>query len=142
VTVNGHTFQFNPTSYSKLAGVSQTVDANYLVAYAQLNGGPNPNVQHLLLDSTVQAATNGPYTVPISITDPVVYHPIAGQTATSTFILDGNTYLIAAIDTLTISEVTSAVPEASTWVMMLLGFAGVGFTTYRRRKQTIALNAA
>ena len=26
--------------------------------------------------------------------------------------------------------------------MMLLGFAGVGFMTYRRRKQTIALNAA
>jgi hypothetical protein len=27
-----------------------------------------------------------------------------------------------------------AVPEPSTWAMMLLGFAGVGFMTYRRRK--------
>jgi hypothetical protein len=26
-----------------------------------------------------------------------------------------------------------AVPEASTWAMMLLGFAGVGFMTYRRK---------
>jgi hypothetical protein len=28
-----------------------------------------------------------------------------------------------------------AVPEASTWAMMLLGFAGVGFLAYRRRPQ-------
>jgi CHRD domain-containing protein/PEP-CTERM motif-containing protein len=27
-----------------------------------------------------------------------------------------------------------AVPEPSTWAMMILGFAGVGFMTYRRRK--------
>ena len=29
---------------------------------------------------------------------------------------------------------TSAVPEPSTWAMMILGFAGVGFMAYRRRK--------
>ncbi len=28
----------------------------------------------------------------------------------------------------------AAVPEASTWVMMILGFAGLGFVTYRRRQ--------
>jgi hypothetical protein len=32
-----------------------------------------------------------------------------------------------------------AVPEASTWAMMLLGFAGVGFLAYRRRGQGQAL---
>jgi len=30
---------------------------------------------------------------------------------------------------------TPAVPEASTWAMMLLGFAGIGFMAYRRRNQ-------
>jgi hypothetical protein len=35
----------------------------------------------------------------------------------------------------------SAVPEPSTWAMMILGFAGVGFMTYRRRNQA-ALRAA
>jgi hypothetical protein len=35
----------------------------------------------------------------------------------------------------------SAVPEASTWAMMILGFAGIGFLTYRRRNQTAALAA-
>jgi hypothetical protein len=34
-----------------------------------------------------------------------------------------------------------AIPEPSTWAMMILGFAGVGFMTYRRRNQT-ALRAA
>lgn len=29
----------------------------------------------------------------------------------------------------------SAVPEASTWAMMMLGFFGVGFLAYRRKKQ-------
>jgi hypothetical protein len=33
---------------------------------------------------------------------------------------------------------TAAVPEPSTWAMMILGFAGVGFMTYRRRKQSNA----
>jgi hypothetical protein len=28
---------------------------------------------------------------------------------------------------------TSAVPEPSTWAMMILGFAGIGFTAYRRK---------
>ena len=28
----------------------------------------------------------------------------------------------------------AAVPEPSTWAMMILGFAGVGFMTYRRRR--------
>lgn len=32
--------------------------------------------------------------------------------------------------------VTAAVPEPSTWAMMLLGFAGLGFMAYRRRTKT------
>jgi hypothetical protein len=35
-------------------------------------------------------------------------------------------------------EAVSAVPEPSTWAMMILGFAGVGFMTYRRRNQAAA----
>jgi hypothetical protein len=29
---------------------------------------------------------------------------------------------------------TAAVPEASTWAMMILGFASVGFMAYRRKR--------
>jgi hypothetical protein len=35
----------------------------------------------------------------------------------------------------------SAVPELSTWTMMLLGFAGVGFVAYRRAKKVSAATA-
>ena len=38
--------------------------------------------------------------------------------------------------------ISSAVPEPSTWAMMLLGFAGIGFMGYRRRKTGTALMAA
>ena len=31
-------------------------------------------------------------------------------------------------------SLTGTVPEPSTWAMMILGFAGVGYMTYRRRK--------
>ena len=36
----------------------------------------------------------------------------------------------------------STVPEPSTWAMMLLGFAGVGFAGYRRARRSRAAFAA
>ena len=44
-----------------------------------------------------------------------------------------------ALDNVT---VTAAVPEPSTWAMMILGFAGVGFMTYRRRNKSAMLRVA
>ena len=38
--------------------------------------------------------------------------------------------------------VTPAVPEPSTWAMMILGFCGLGFMAYRRRSQVQAFSAA
>ncbi|HEX2655451.1 MAG TPA: PEPxxWA-CTERM sorting domain-containing protein [Xanthobacteraceae bacterium] len=38
--------------------------------------------------------------------------------------------------------IAAAVPEPSTWAMMILGFAGVGYMAYRRRKPAAALTAA
>jgi hypothetical protein len=37
---------------------------------------------------------------------------------------------------LTTFSVTAAVPEPSTWAMMILAFFGIGFMTYRQRKST------
>jgi PEP-CTERM motif len=43
---------------------------------------------------------------------------------------------------ITIGAEVSAVPEPSTWLMMLLGFAGLGFAGYRRsRKNAVTLAA-
>jgi PEP-CTERM motif len=51
----------------------------------------------------------------------------------------------AVISNITVDDLgaTSAVPEPSTWAMLLIGFAGVGFMAYRRRKGgTLALTTA
>jgi hypothetical protein len=40
-----------------------------------------------------------------------------------------------------IQQQVSAVPEPSTWAMMLLGFAGVGFIAYRRKSKPASVAA-
>ena len=49
------------------------------------------------------------------------------------FELLDNSYFYADIDKVTVS--VAAVPEPSTWAMMILGFAGVGFMAYRRKSK-------
>jgi hypothetical protein len=44
---------------------------------------------------------------------------------------NGNTGPVGAL------TLTTAVPEPSTWAMMILGFAGIGAMTYRRRKSAM-----
>ena len=41
-------------------------------------------------------------------------------------------------ETTDLSRTTSPVPEPSTWALMILGFAGVGFMAYRRKNQGLA----
>jgi hypothetical protein len=69
---------------------------------------------------------------------------VGGPDNTSNFI-DAD---VTALETLNIATytphftaVTSAVPEPSTWAMLIMGFAGIGAMTYRRRK-TAALAAS
>ena len=45
----------------------------------------------------------------------------------------GNTTFIASFEVF--GDVTTAVPEASTWAMMLLGFAGLGFAFRQSRRK-------
>jgi hypothetical protein len=49
---------------------------------------------------------------------------------------DNTGHITATITTNSI--VISGVPEPSTWAMMLLGFAGIGFMAYRKRKSGYA----
>jgi len=40
-----------------------------------------------------------------------------------------------------VSIQVNAVPEPSTWAMLILGFAGIGFMAYRRKSQPAVLAA-
>jgi hypothetical protein len=57
---------------------------------------------------------------------------------------DGSGFQLLLSNNLGNLPIASAVPEPSTWAMMILGFAGVGFMAYRRSRkdQGLALAAA
>lgn len=63
-----------------------------------------------------------------------------GSTAAPT-LLTGTFNLSNGSDMSDVLTVT-AIPEPSTWAMMILGFVGVGFMAYRRRNQTAELRVA
>ena len=55
-----------------------------------------------------------------------------------TFLIGGSSSGPVAINQMTIAPgnpVVPAIPEASTWAMMILGFAGIGFMAYRRKSK-------
>jgi hypothetical protein len=89
--------------------------------------------------------------IPLSLTSPFTYTVQAGDTSSGsfryrTFDSSGFFELVQADlspTTLTVT-VAESVPEPSTWAMMILGFAGVGFMAYRRSRkdQGLALAAA
>jgi hypothetical protein len=72
-----------------------------------------------------------------SITTPFSHTVDANDSQTSYFLDDlSGENIYANLTSLTVSDhdhVVAAVPEPSTWAMMLLGFAGVGFMAYRRK---------
>jgi PEP-CTERM motif len=53
---------------------------------------------------------------------------------------DGGGSSGATIDSITLPSVAAAVPEPSTWAMMMLGFAGLGFLSYRRTRRSGGLS--
>lgn len=55
---------------------------------------------------------------------------------------DGIHPTAAAHEIIADAFVVAAIPEPSTWIMMVVGFASFGFVAYRRRQQPAALGAA
>jgi hypothetical protein len=76
---------------------------------------------------------------PASLSTPFTYTVRSGDHNYGGFFIGGDNLEM----TPTTVSLTEGVPEPSTWAMMILGFAGVGFMAYRRRKHsTLALTAA
>jgi hypothetical protein len=55
---------------------------------------------------------------------------------------EGKTSTLKILADFTFETAAPPVPEPSTWAMMILGFAGVGFMAYRRKRSGSALTAA
>lgn len=80
----------------------------------------------------------GPLALPKSIEDPFAF---AGGTGTGFFryINDQSIMTQALFTPAAVSlEIAAAVPEPSTWALMLLGFAGIGYLAWRRNARGVA----
>jgi hypothetical protein len=102
------------------------------------NPGPGTDATFVLAtwDSVNRRADTALYSTPVNF---LVKNTTQGVTAFVPSInLEGNQDYIAFF---TVADMATAVPEPSTWAMLILGFAGIGYMTYRRRDQS-ALTAA
>ena len=120
----------NQTGFTNVSGVFGGVAGTASISFGT-NLVADLNIGGTALGFT-QLSGNGPDLFTGSPSDPVftlgtfsLSNPFFGQN-----------------DTLTVTQAIAAVPEPSTWAMLVLGFAGVGFMAYRRRNQTAALAAS
>jgi hypothetical protein len=132
-------FSSNPYSISG----SSLINLNQSPQYAFLrpntnNGGVSTgeDYAHIFLTpsdfSSLQGGGTGSvvaFPTGISFFNPI---PTSGGTLTFNEAATGPFFLEASK-----VQNVSAVPELSTWAMMLIGFAGIGFASYRRSKRTM-----
>jgi hypothetical protein len=124
IVINGHTFAAAiPTFSSQLNYESISTGAFEVYTFAENSGSVGfYNVMY-------STASNAPS--PSSFSSPFTYTFQAGDQNSST-LYDGQEQLTLLSNTVTLS---AAVPEPSTWAMMILGFLGVGFMAYRKRNR-------
>ncbi len=82
----------------------------------------------------LETSSNGP-SGNYQLTHSFSFLGTAGDNLLTFYITDGGAPSAFAFDVTSVA----AVPEASTWAMMILGFCGMGFMAYRRKSGTLRL---
>jgi hypothetical protein len=124
--INGHTFTTNGSYFSELYLLNRATTGTFQ-AYSDIR----PSNDTILYNAIYTNDPNAP--VLTSLTTPFTYSYQAnanfnqGNQSVFQFGSDGLTLFSNTV------TLTNGVPEPSTWAMMILGFAGVGFVAYRRR---------
>jgi hypothetical protein len=131
MTINGHTFTTNGLGHAELD--ASNMSSGSFRTYAQANAAFGSQFDNFLETQDPAA----PYPTSLSSPFTYTYHAVGTSSAYGTFKIGGD-WLSLSPTTVTL---TAAVPEPSTWAMMILGFAGVGFMAYRRKSKP-ALMAA
>jgi PEP-CTERM motif len=124
---NGHIQALNiPPGYGEQSGISTTMTEQGIGSATASIGSP----------------TGGPTGIPADIFIPFTYFAQPGDDGNADFLVPIGP---SGVDIHTFaSEVqlsVGAVPEPSTWAMMILGFAGIGFMAYRRKAKPALLTA-
>jgi hypothetical protein len=102
-------------------------------------GGPGAGNLYTAANGSIKNGQFNPWIQGTGVFDLSILGLTANSTITSVVFEFGTSpdfFLGATLDQVGASG--PAAPEPSTWAMMILGFAGVGYMTYRRRKQTSA----
>ncbi|SHM37477.1 PEPxxWA-CTERM sorting domain-containing protein [Bradyrhizobium lablabi] len=129
---SGAIFSFNDEFESSLGHSS-----SFTISTPQLFFAEKADAQITSLSNT---------SIPLSLTSPFTYTVQAGDTSSGSIryqTTDFNGFfelvfadLSPTSLTVTVAESSlAAVPEPSTWAMMILGFCGLGFMTYRRKSK-------
>jgi hypothetical protein len=147
---NGNGNGFDAFAFSLASGTGQTITLSAAMLAAGFSVDLSlPQHQDGFGDYTYGIAlTNagtGATSLSFTLTDP---NPLT--TASFSFGTGGSGDALFTADILSLNGLTgvvgggiaSAVPEPSTWAMMILGFAGIGFMAYRRRSRTAMLRVA
>jgi hypothetical protein len=133
-------------------GIPAAVPLNFIADYSQWQGPNGANIPQTggIFSQTLMAnpvpGMTGSGEGNSGFVSPVGSGPLGGLGAFANpfdIVLNGlpATQVNGFTEALEFSPVTPAVPEASTWAMMLAGFAGLGFMGWRGSRKTAALAA-
>jgi hypothetical protein len=135
ITINNHTQNFLGTSVGILEIINSDNPFNARFEAAAFAFDDPTHGMQLAVSSIL--TTGIPF--PKSISDPFTYTPQNGDIVGGAFLFGSERLDLTASS---VSLSVSAVPEPSTWAMMILGFAGVGFMAHRRSRKDQGLALA
>jgi hypothetical protein len=133
----GTMFRFNDGNVETATAIFQVdiANATLISGTVTLQGtGPEAGVYTFGLQSALDpkgSATNGGDTGDTMVVGTAL-NGLPEEPITVVNII-GSSFVFAGVNL----SLTTAVPEPSTWAMMILGFAGVGFMAYRRRNSAM-----
>jgi len=144
ITINGISFGFVPNNIGFINNISAAAANNVFVSLIEHKANhfaPTGNVESAILIHRLRHFSLNEPTYPGSLSQPVEHDVQFNEDVFAILNLDyhtfANHYTAFVQATLAPSHVSieiAAVPEPSTWAMMLLGFAGIGYGVYRRKK--------
>jgi hypothetical protein len=128
MTLGGDVFSLAYVQNDRSTGLPATTDAGFFQV-----GLESAVSQYMFLNfsTTTNLAVVDSLALPDSQFDPLLFTTRTASFSSYNYETGSSFNYVAQIDAV------QAVPEPSTWAMMLIGFAALGFTAYRRSKKAV-----